>query len=108
MTRRILSEATAESEDNYTLTVRGLSEDSALGAPRLANRGAVDIAVTGPDGTYLKFRLSGDEAAHIVAPIAVGAVEHESEGDVARRYLREMGPFSPEHQADLERRAALD
>lgn len=108
MTRRILSEASAESEDGYTITVRGFSEDSDLGAPRLANRGVVDFAITGPDGTYMKFRLPGSEAAEIVSPLVQGAVEHHSEGDVARFYLAEMGPFTPEQKADLERRAALD
>jgi hypothetical protein len=107
VSRNILSEATAESGDGYSVTVRALSEDKALGEPRLANRGAADLIVTGPDGTTLSFRLPGDQAALIVRPLAVGAVRHESEGDVARYYLRHMGPFMPEQQAELERRAEL-
>lgn len=108
MSRRILSEASAESEDGYTITVRGFSEDSDLGAPRHANRGVVDFAITGPDGTYIKFRLPGGEAAELVSPLVQGAVEHESEGDIARRYLRDMCPSNPEQRAELERMAALD
>jgi hypothetical protein len=107
VSRNILSEATAESGDGYSITVKALSEDKAQGAPRLANRGAADIIVTGPDGTTLSFRLPGEQAALIVRPLAVGAVAHESEGDVARRYLKHMGPFYPEQQAELERRAEL-
>lgn len=108
MSRHILSEATAESGDGYSLTVKGLSEDKALGEPRRANRGAVDIIVTGPDGTTLSFRLPGQEASLVVSPLVDGAVVHESEGDVARFYLKHMGPFRPEQQAELERRALLE
>lgn len=108
MSRHILSEATAESGDGYSITVKGLSEDKALGEPRLANRGAAGITVTGPDGTTLSFQLPGAQAALVVHPLLDGAVAHESEGDVARRYLREQGPFMmPEQQAELERRAEL-
>lgn len=103
-----MSEATAESGDGYSITVKGLSEDKALGQPRLANRGAAEFIVTGPDGTTLTFRLPGDQASLIVGPLVCGAVLHESEGDVARYYLRHRGPFMPEQQAELERRARLE
>lgn len=107
MSRDILSEATAESGDGYSITVKALSHDKELGEARLANRGAVDVIVTGPDGTTLSFRLPGEQASVIVGPVVDGAVRHESEGDVARFYLRNMGPFMPEQQAELERRAQL-
>lgn len=107
MSREALAQATAESPDGYWVTVRGLSEDKTLGVPSLANRGAVEMSVTGPDGTIMTFQLPGEQAAYLVRPMAEGAVTHESEGDIARRYLREQGPFSPELQTDLERRAAL-
>lgn len=108
MSRDILEEATAESGDGYWLTVKGLSEDKALGQPRMANRGAVDMIVTAPDGTTLSFRLPGEQAAYIVRPLATGAVAHQSEGDVARYYLKHMGPFMPEQRAQLERMAELE
>jgi hypothetical protein len=108
VSRDLVSEATAESDDGYSITVKGLSEDKALGQPRLANRRAVDLIVTGPDGTTLSFRLSGQQASLIVGPLVDGAVRQESEGDVARYYLKHMGPFRPELQADLERRAQLE
>jgi hypothetical protein len=107
MSRETLARATVESPDGYRVDVKGLSEDKTAGVPSLANRGAVAFSVTAPDGTSMTFELPGELAAALVRPIAAGAVEHESEGDIARRYLREQGPFHPELQADLERRAAL-
>lgn len=57
MSQQILFEATAEPGDGFSITVQGPSEDKSHGAPRLANRGAVDMIVTGRDGTILSFRL---------------------------------------------------
>lgn len=108
MSRDILEEATAESGDGYSITVKALSEDKALGQPRMANRGAADFIVTAPDGTTVSFRLPGDQAALIVRPLAKGAVAVQSEGDVARYYLKHMGPFMPEQLQELERRARME
>lgn len=107
MTRETLAQAVLEAADGYWVSAKGLSEDRSLGEPSLANRGAVELTVTSPDGTSLTIQLTGEQAAALVRPIAEGAVAHESEGDIARRYLREQGPFTPELTADLERRAAL-
>jgi hypothetical protein len=72
LSRRIVEEATAESGDGYSVTVKGLTEDKALGEPCVANRGAVDLIVTGPDGTTLSFRLPGDQAELTLRPVAIG------------------------------------
>lgn len=106
MSRRIVEEATAESGDGYSMTIKGLTEDKALGEPCLANRGALDVIVTGPDGTTLSFRLPGDQAELILRPVSVGAIPFESEADVARRYLRDAAPWlTPEQTAYLKSRA---
>lgn len=106
MSRRIVEEGTAESADGFTITVKGLTEDKALGEPCIANRGAVDMVVTGPDGTTMSFRLPGDQAEHILRPLAIGATLFESEADVARRYLRDAAHWlSPEQTAELKRLA---
>ena len=107
MSRETLAQATVESSSGHRITAKGLSEDKSEGIPCLANRGAVEFSIDGPDGTCMTFELPGELAAVLIRPMAQGAIEHESEGDIARRYLREMGPFTPELQADLERRAAL-
>lgn len=106
MSRSILAEATGESADGYSLTVKARSEDKTLGEPCVANRGAVDVAVTAADGTVISFRLPGEQAELLVLPIVQGAIEHESEADIARRYLRDAGHWlTPEQTADLKRRA---
>ena len=106
MSRHVIEEATAESGDGHTLTLRALTEDRALGEPCVANRGAVDVIVTAPDGTCLSFRLQGEQAELIVGPVVRGAVLRESEADVARRYLRTAGHWmSSEQIADLRRTA---
>lgn len=106
MSRHVIDEATAESGDGHTLTLRALTEDKALGEPCVANRGAVDVIVTAPDGTCLSFRLPGEQAELIAGPLARGAVLRESEADVARRNLRTAGNWmSPGQIADLKRRA---
>ncbi len=106
MSRHLLSEATAESGDGYSITVKAWSEDQALGEPCVANRGAADLVVTGPDGTTLSFRLPGEQAELIVRPLVLGAVLTESQADVARRYLREHSEFMyPEQVASLRRMA---
>lgn len=53
MSRRNVEEATAESGDGYSITVKGLTEDKALGEPCMANRGALDLVVTGPYGLLI-------------------------------------------------------
>ncbi|BCW73529.1 hypothetical protein [Arthrobacter sp. NicSoilB8] len=103
MSRHVIDEATAESGDGHTLTLRALT---ALGEPCVANRGAVDVIVTAPDGTCLSFRLPGEQAELIAGPLARGAFLRESEADVARRYLRTAGDWmSAEQIADLKHRA---
>jgi hypothetical protein len=108
VSRHIVEEGTAESADGFTITVKGLTEDKALGAPCMANRGAVDLVVTGPDGTTMSFRLPGEQAAHILRPVAIGATPFESEADIARRYLRDATWLSPEQAAYLNRRIGED
>ena len=104
MSRNVLEEGTAESPDGHTITVKGLTEDKALGKPSAANRGAVDVTVTAPDGTHVAFRLPGEQAELIVGPLARGAVLNESEADVARRRLRTAGEWmSPEQKAELKK-----
>ena len=106
MSRHVIEEATAESGDGHTLTIRALTEDKALGEPCVANRGAIDVIVTAPDGTHLSFRLPGEQAELIAGPVVRGAVLHESEADVARRHLRTAGNWmSPEQIADLKKLA---
>lgn len=90
MTRRdILVEGTALAQGGYTVSAAGLSEDKDAGQPCVSNRGQVVLSITGPDGTQLVIKIDGAEAGHLLRPIAEGAILHESEADVARRYLRD-------------------
>ncbi|HEX9088486.1 MAG TPA: hypothetical protein VF867_13280 [Arthrobacter sp.] len=107
MTRRsILQEGTALGHGGYTVSVAGLSEDKDAGEPCVANRGQVVFSITGPDGTQMVIRLDGAEAEHLVRPLVLGAVLTESEGDIARRYLRDHAfGMSAERIASLRERA---
>lgn len=90
MTRRsILAEGTALGQGGYTISAAGLSEDKDAGEPCVANRGQAVLSITGPDGVQLVIKIDGAQAERLLRPLAEGAVLHESEADIARRYLRD-------------------
>jgi hypothetical protein len=104
--RRIIAEGTALGRGGYTISAAGLTEDKDAGEPCVANRGLVVLSVTGPDGVQLVIRIDGAEAEHLIRPLAAGAVLTESEGDIARRYLRDHAfGMSAERIASLRERA---
>lgn len=108
MKRTVLDEGTATTPDGYTVTVRGLSEDTDAGEASVANRGAVDLRVAGPGGFVLDLHLPGAEAAGIIPALVSGAVLHETEADIARRYLRDhAGNMYPYQIESLRKTAGL-
>jgi hypothetical protein len=107
--RYALETGTATSLEGYTLKVTGLSEDLDAGEPSVANRGAVQIRIEGPSGFVLNLELQGAEAENIVRPIVAGAVEHETEADVARRYLRDHSDHMYPYQIEsLKKQAGME
>lgn len=108
MTRTVLELATAATPDGYTVTVTGLSEDKDAGEASAGNRGAVGLRIEGPDGFVLDLHLPGAEAARIVPALASGAVLHETQADIARRYLRDhAGNMYPYQIESLKKTAGL-
>lgn len=108
MKRTILEQGTATTSEGYTLRVKGLSEDLDVGEASVANRGAVDLRIEGPDGFVLDLHLPGDQAEELVRPLVAGAVEHETEADIARRYLRDhAGTMYPHQIESLKKMAGL-
>lgn len=106
MRRNILEYGTASTPEGYTVTVKGLSEDLDAGEASVANRGAVDLRIEGPDGFVLTLTLPGAQAEKIVRPLVAGAVEHETEADIARRYLRDHSENMYPHQIESMRKMA--
>ena len=109
MRRTVLDSGIAKAQDGYLVTVQGLSEDLDAGVASVANRGVVQLRIDGPGGFSLALELPGAEAENIVRPLVAGAVEHETEADVARRYLRDHSENLYPHQIEsLKKQAGLD
>lgn len=106
MTRTVLEAGTATTPDGYTVTATGLSEDKDAGEASAANRGAVDLRIEGPDGFVLELHLAGADAAVLVRPMVSGAVLHETEADIARRYLRDHAENMYPYQIESLRKTA--
>jgi hypothetical protein len=104
--RDILDTGMATTEDGFTVTVTGLSEDRDAGEPSVANRGAVELRITTPDGHVLELHLTGAEAAGLVRPLVAGAVLHETQADIARRYLRDQSENMYPYQIESLRKTA--
>ncbi|GAA4034932.1 hypothetical protein GCM10023063_19000 [Arthrobacter methylotrophus] len=109
MKRDALATDIATATDGYTVTVTGLSEDRDAGEPSVANRGAVELRITSPHGHVLELHLPGMEAAKLVPPLVSGAVLHETEADVARRYLRDHSEHMYPYQIEsLKKQAGME
>lgn len=109
MRRTALESGTATTADGYTVTVTGLSEDKDAGEASVANRGAVDLCIEGPDGSVLELHLAGAGAAVLVRPLVSGSVLHETEADVARRYLCDHSAHMYPHQIEsLKKQAGME
>lgn len=106
MRRNLIENGIAKAQDGYTLIVRGLSEDLDAGVASVANRGAVQLRIDGPGGFVLELELPGAEAENIVRPLVAGAVEHETEADVARRYLRDHSEYMYPYQIESLKKQA--
>lgn len=106
MRRDVLESGTATTADGFTVTVKGLSEDLDAGEPSVANRGAVDLRIEGPGGFVLDLHLPGTESEKIIRPLVAGSVEHETEEDVARRYLRDHSDGMYPYQIESLRKQA--
>ncbi|MET4144257.1 hypothetical protein [Arthrobacter sp. UYCo732] len=106
MRRDLLDTGIAKAQDDYTITVNGLSEDLDAGVASVANRGAVQLRIEGPEGFVLNLEVPGAEAENIVRPLVAGAVEHETEADVARRYLRDHSDHMYPYQIESLRKQA--
>jgi hypothetical protein len=104
--RNLIDNGIAQAQDGYTVIVRGLSEDRDAGVASVANRGVVQISIEGPGGFALNLELPGAEAENIVRPLVAGAVEHETEADVARRYLRDHAENMYPHQIESLKKQA--
>jgi hypothetical protein len=104
--RDVLGEGTATTAEGYTVTVKGLSEDLDAGKPSVANRGAVDLHIEGPDGFVLDLHLPGNQSELLVRPLVEGSIEHETEADVAQRYLRDHAEGMYPYQIESLRRMA--
>jgi hypothetical protein len=106
--RHVLDTGTATTAEGYTVTVAGLSEDRDAGGPSVANRGAVSLRIEGPDGFALELQLPGAESEKLVTPLVTGSIEHETQADVARRYLRDHASNLYPHQIEsLKKQAGL-
>jgi hypothetical protein len=107
--RNLLENGIAKAQGGYTVIVRGLSEDLDAGVASVANRGAVQLRIEGPSGFTLDLELPGAEAENIVRPLVVGSIEHETEADVARRYLRDHSDNMYPYQIEsLKKQAGLE
>lgn len=106
MRRNLLENGIAKAQGGYVVIARGLSEDRDAGEASVANRGAVQLRIEGPAGFVLELELPGAEAANIVRPIVAGAVEHETEADVARRYLRDHSDHMYPYQIESLKKQA--
>jgi hypothetical protein len=107
--RNLIDNGIAKTRDGFTIIARGLSEDLDEGAASVANRGVVQLRIEGPGGFVLDLELPGAEAEQLVRPIAAGAVEHETEADVARRYLRDHSGHMYPHQIEsLKKQAGME
>lgn len=106
MKRDVLEEGTAAAAEGYTVTVKGLSEDKDAGEASVANRGAVALHIQGPDGFVLDLLLPGAESAKLVRPLVTGSIEHETQSDVARRYLRDNSSHMYPYQIESLRKQA--
>lgn len=108
MRRNLIDIGIARAQDGFTVTARGLSEDLDEGVASVANRGAVQLHIEGPGGFVLDLDIPGAEAENLVRPIVSGAVEHETEADLARRYLRDHSDHMYPHQIEsLKKQAGL-
>ncbi|MBG0738943.1 hypothetical protein IV500_05835 [Paeniglutamicibacter antarcticus] len=106
MRRDVLDTGTATTLTGYTVTVTGLSEDLDAGEACVANRGAVDLHVEGPDGFVLDLHLAGADASMLVRPLVSGAVLQETPADIARRYLRDNSEMMYPYQIESLRKTA--
>ncbi|ACL42020.1 hypothetical protein Achl_4069 (plasmid) [Pseudarthrobacter chlorophenolicus A6] len=108
MRRDLIESGIAKALDGYTVTVRGMSEDLDAGVASVANRGAVQLRIEAPSGFVLELELPGAEAEKIVRPLVAGAVEHETDADVARRYLRDHSEHMYPYQIEsLKKQAGM-
>lgn len=108
MKRNVIHSGTASTLEGYRITARGLSEDLDAGEASVANRGAATLLIEGPGGFALELELPGAEVEKLVRPVVAAAVEHETEADVARRYLRDHSEHMYPHQIEsLKKRAGL-
>lgn len=106
MRRNVLLTGTASTAEGYRVMVQGLSEDLDAGEASVANRGAATLRIEGPEGFTLELQLPGAEAEKLVRPVVAAAVEHETEADVARRYLRDhSGNMYPYQIESLKKQA---
>ena len=62
--------------------------------------------IEGPDGFVLDLEFPGAEAENLVRPLVAGAVEHETEADVARRYLRDHSDHMYPYQIESLKKQA--
>ncbi|QOT19384.1 hypothetical protein [Paenarthrobacter sp. YJN-5] len=109
MKRNLIDNGIARAQDGFTLTARGLSEDLDEGVASVANRGVVQLHIEGPSGFVLDLELAGAEAENLVRPIVSGSVEHETEADVARRYLRDHSDHMYPYQIEsLKKQAGME
>lgn len=109
MRRTILDTGIAKAPGGYTILVQGLSEDRDAGEASVANRGAVRLRIEGAGGFVLDLELPGAEAGNLVQPLVAGAVEHETEADVARRYLRDHSDHMYPYQIEsLKKQAGME
>lgn len=106
MRRNLIEYGVAKTADGHTVTARGLGEDLDAGVASVANRGAVHLRIEGPGGFVLDLELPGAEAENLVRPLVAGAVEHETEADVARRYLRDHSENMYPHQIESLKKQA--
>ncbi|WP_422758910.1 hypothetical protein [Paenarthrobacter sp. C1] len=109
MRRNLIDNGIARAQDGFTVTARGLSEDLDEGVASVANRGVVQLHIEGPGGFVLDLELPGAEAENLVRPIVSGSVEHETEADVARRYLRDHSDNMYPYQIEsLKKQAGME
>lgn len=109
MRRNLIDNGIAKAQDGFIVLARGLSEDRDEGVASVANRGVVQLRIEGPGGFVLELEIPGAEAEHLVRPIVAGAVEHETEADTARRYLRDHSAHMYPYQIEsLKKQAGLE
>lgn len=109
MRRNLIDNGIARAQDGFVVIARGLSEDLDEGPASVANRGVVQLRIEGPGGFILDLELPGTEAESLVLPIVSGAVEHETEADVARRYLRDHSDHMYPYQIEsLKKQAGME